>query len=82
MIIKGACQYKQFQEGKPLTRKAAILAQCYVCNGGEEGGIDCQGASCPLYQYFPYKGKGSWTVARENGTFKGGKQKENDGSNV
>lgn len=75
MIIKGAYQYRQFQEGKPLTRKNAILAQCYVCNGEEEGGVDCQGGnSCPLYQYFPYRGK----YKAENGGFKGGKDKEID----
>lgn len=57
MIIKGAYQYKLFQQGKPLTRKGAILAQCYECNGLEEGGVDCLLATCPLYQYFPYRGK-------------------------
>lgn len=73
MIIKGAYQYKLFQEGKPLTRKGAILAQCYVCNGEEEGGEDCLGAkSCPLYQYFPYRGKKKVDYVG----FKGGKTKE------
>ena len=58
MLIKGARQYKLFQEGKLLTRKQAILAQCYICNGEEEGGEDCLGSeTCPLYQYFPYRGK-------------------------
>lgn len=73
MIIKGAYQYKLFLEGKPLTRKGAILAQCYVCNGEEEGDEDCLGsASCPLYPYSPYRGK----KKAENGVFKGGKTKE------
>jgi len=54
---KGQSEYKKFEEGKPLTRKEAILAQCYICNGEEEGAEDCKGISCPLYDYFPYKGK-------------------------
>jgi hypothetical protein len=75
MIVKGAYQYRQFQEGKSLTRKDAILAQRYVCNGLEDGVEDCPGAkSCPLYQYYPYRGK--QTV--KNGGFKGGKDKETD----
>jgi hypothetical protein len=72
MVIKGARQHQLFQEGKPLTRKQAILAQCYVCNGSEEGGVDCQGSeTCPLYQYFPYRGK----KRVENKGFVNGKNK-------
>jgi len=57
-IIKGKLAYKSFIKGKKLTRKEAILASCYICNGEETGSVDCLGAtSCPLYQYFPYKGK-------------------------
>lgn len=56
--LKGQLEYKKWREGKLLTRKEAILAQCYVCNGEEEGGVDCLGKeSCPLYQFFPYRGK-------------------------
>jgi len=55
--IKGQSEYRKFQEGRPLTRKEAILAQCYVCNGEEEGVEDCKGISCPLYAFFPYRGK-------------------------
>ena len=75
MVIKGARQYRLFQEGKPLTRKGAILAQCYVCNGEEEGGEDCLGSeTCPLYQYSPYRGK----KRTENASFKSGKNKEKE----
>ncbi|MBU1809085.1 MAG: hypothetical protein KJ661_05960 [Candidatus Omnitrophica bacterium] len=75
MILKGLHQYKLFQEGKPLTRKGAILAQCYVCNGAEEGGEDCLGGeACPLYQFFQYRGK----KRVENAGFKGGRNKEKD----
>ncbi len=54
-MIKGQRQFEAFQAGKPLSFKGAILAQCYVCNGSEEGGEDCLGVSCPLYQFMPYR---------------------------
>ncbi|MFA5402732.1 MAG: hypothetical protein WC318_04425 [Candidatus Omnitrophota bacterium] len=53
--LRGAKEYDNFITGKPLTRKEALLAQCYVCNGFEESGEDCLGKSCPLYQYQPYR---------------------------
>ncbi len=49
MSIKGAVQWKSFKAGKSLTRKGAILAQCYECNGCSDE--DCHGLSCPLYQW-------------------------------
>jgi hypothetical protein len=52
MGIKGTLEYQKFKEGKPLTRKGAILAQCFSCNGFESE--DCLGTSCPLYQWSPY----------------------------
>ncbi len=54
MIIKGRAEYKKFLRGERLTYKEAILAQCYICNGGSEGGSDCLGYSCPLYPHMPY----------------------------
>ena len=53
--MRGQKQYEKFVRGESLTFKQAILAQCYVCNGGSEGGNDCSGVSCPLYQYMPYR---------------------------
>ena len=53
--MKGQKQYEAFKAGKPLSFKGAILAQCYECNGGPEGGEDCLGVSCPLYQHSPYR---------------------------
>jgi len=53
--MKGFAAYKKFLDGKQLTRKEAILAQCYVCNGLSDGGQDCKGKSCPLYEYMPYR---------------------------
>jgi hypothetical protein len=54
-MIKGKSQYKKWQEGKKLTRREAIIANCYICNGLEESNVDCKGSkSCPLYLYAPY----------------------------
>jgi len=53
--MKGQNQYEKFKRGEPLTFKQAILAQCFVCSGGREGGEDCLGVSCPLYQFMPYR---------------------------
>lgn len=51
--LKGQKEYKKFQEGGSLSPKQAILAQCFVCNGKEEGsGEDCKGENCPLYGFF------------------------------
>ncbi len=55
--IKGEREYNKFKSGDKLTRKQAILAQCYVCNGLEESAEDCEGKSCPLYQYHHYRNK-------------------------
>lgn len=55
--ILGERQYKKFLRGQKLTRKEAMLAMCYVCNGENESRVDCQGYSCPLYQYAPYRGR-------------------------
>lgn len=52
---KGLREYRKFKEGESLTRGEAILAQCYVCNGMDEGGEDCKDKSCPLYQFMPYR---------------------------
>jgi hypothetical protein len=53
--MKGFKQYEKFKKGGSLTPGQAILAHCYVCNGESEGGEDCSGVSCPLYQYMPYR---------------------------
>lgn len=56
-LIKGQREYERFMAGARLTRKEAILAQCYICNGCKEGGDDCMGESnCPLYPFFPNRG--------------------------
>lgn len=54
-LLKGQKEFRKWKEGKKLTRKEAILAQCYECNGFEA--VDCQGEeSCPMYQFMPYRG--------------------------
>ena len=54
---KGKKEYQMFLDGKHLTRRQAILGQCYICNGEDEGGVDCLGANCPLCEFFPYRGR-------------------------
>jgi len=54
--LKGRKEFEKFQRGEKLTWKQVVRAQCYDCNGQEEGAEDCKGDSCPLYQFFPYKG--------------------------
>lgn len=54
-FIKGQLEYKKFKKGESLTRKEAMLAQCFYCNGQEDSRADCSGKNCPLYQYHPYK---------------------------
>lgn len=56
-MIKGQNEFRKFQEGKSLTRKQAILALCYQCNGFEDSNHDCGAKLCPMYQYHPYSGK-------------------------
>lgn len=60
--LHGQMEYKKFKKGERLTYREAVLANCYHCNGLNEGGEDCRGKSCPLYQHMPYnenKRKGS-----------------------
>ena len=54
-MAKGSKEYASFVAGKSLTRRQAILAQCYVCNDLGDGATDCNGTSCPLYGYMPYR---------------------------
>ena len=66
-MIKGQKEYEKFERGEKLSRKQAILAHCYQCNGFEESNEDCQGTLCPMYQYSPSKGKkrGKRTIKAE-----------------
>ena len=55
--IKGQKEYEKFKAGDKLSRKQAMLAHCYMCNGEEESAADCQGKSCPMYQFQHFRGK-------------------------
>jgi hypothetical protein len=78
-MLKGQKEYKNFLEAKALSPKQAILAQCFVCNGEEEGSSeDCKGLSCPLYPFFRkwlFKGRTS-KLRAEIGTLPLVKNKE------
>ncbi len=54
-MIKCLRDYEKFLKGAKLSPIKAIRAQCYICNGDDEGGIDCKGKSCPLYRYMSYR---------------------------
>lgn len=55
--ILGGKEYTKWTTGKLLTRKEAMLANCYQCNGFEDSSEDCLGETCPMYQYHPYRGR-------------------------
>lgn len=43
-------------DGKRLTQREAIYAQCFICQGYYvDGKKDCQNKTCPLYYYMPYR---------------------------
>ena len=55
---KGRSEYKRFLEGESLTRRQAIMAYCYECQGfGDSlvGSALCSNPLCPLYEYSPFK---------------------------
>ena len=55
--IKGQNEWSKFRKGEALTRKQAILAYCYECNGWETSSGDCRAIkSCPLYQHSSFRG--------------------------
>ena len=59
-LKKGKNEYIGYLRGVEITRGQAMVAQCYTCMYGYDGGPeDCQGYSCPMYNYFPYKTKAS-----------------------
>lgn len=56
---KGRSESLLHLHGSKLTRDQAIKAACYNCsNYYFDGLIDCEKDYCPLYPFFPYKGKG------------------------
>lgn len=53
---QGKKEWKKVMKKQHLTRKEAILAQCYECQNGYSDGIkDCKCFECPIYEYHPYR---------------------------
>jgi hypothetical protein len=51
--LRGQTEAEKFRKGDRLTVKQSIKAQCFICNGEDEGSNeDCLGKSCPLYPWF------------------------------
>jgi hypothetical protein len=43
-------------KSKAVTRKNAMLLQCWECMGHyKDGKMDCQNPKCPMYSYMPYR---------------------------
>jgi hypothetical protein len=54
---QGGKEYKKLLDGKPLTRKEAMLTHCYQCLGGyKEVKQNCLGKTCLMHRYYPYGG--------------------------
>jgi len=53
--FKGRSEYLKYLEGKKLTPKQTMAAQCYLCMGYySDGGVDCGLKICPMYPYMLY----------------------------
>jgi len=51
----GKSSFSKFERRESLSRKQAMEAQCYECNGYSfEKVDDCKGFNCPLYQWSPW----------------------------
>lgn len=57
--IRGQMEWEKFKSGKSLTRKQAMLALCYECNGFEDSNDDCKSGACAIYQYHPHRARKS-----------------------
>ena len=55
--IKGKREFEMFKNSEHLTRKQAMKAKCFECNGEEKSRADCEVTTCPMYEYrlFPKK---------------------------
>ena len=54
-LAQGKKEYLAFLDGKRLTMKESILANCYMCMGYyADGKIDCRIFRCALYPFMPY----------------------------
>lgn len=64
--------YLKFKNGESLTRREAVGAHCYECNGySVELSQDCLGVNCALYPWSPWgKSHGLRIVKRSNSNLK------------
>ena len=52
---QGKRELVKFLESKPVSRKEAMLAFCYECQGYyRDGRITCENVNCPMYPFMPY----------------------------
>ena len=52
---QGRRELVKFLEGKKISRKEAMIAFCYECQGYyKDGRISCENTDCPMYPYMPY----------------------------
>jgi hypothetical protein len=55
---KGQHDLLRYLKGERLTQRESILAHCYDCMGGYDGGaVSCLVTHCPLFPYMPFKNK-------------------------
>ena len=65
-LRKAANMWRKFEAGKVLTLTEAILANCYMCNGGDSA--DCQAAEvCPLYPFGLFGTRRAWVRQPKTG---------------
>lgn len=59
-LAKGKNEYLKYLKGGVVSRREAMLAQCYICCGYfSDGKYDCKILMCPMYHYMPYKEGGA-----------------------
>lgn len=63
---RGKKEYLAFLQGKPLTMRQRVLANCYQCNAWYgDGRKDCEMAdNCTLHVYMPYRKGGAVKLAK------------------
>lgn len=56
-LARGKNELRKYAlEGRTLTQRQAIHANCYDCMGGySDGKYSCGKVTCPLYPFMPYR---------------------------
>ena len=64
MTAQGVRELEEYRKnGRVLSRKEAMLAQCADCmNLFQDGLIDCNNPNCPIFPYRPYQNKTKATL--------------------